>query len=204
MTRAAAARLRDPGAEHDFSVRWRGRKPLVEGDRLRLRRWRDGAENEAVVVHSGWSGGRLRADTVTLRWLASVPGHRPEHMEEAIPVRVLRNCGVHIADWGHERLREAELARQCGASTDLFPLDCKGEVFTGDFLHWAELLHAQDEERQAARRRRDGLPEVAPFRGAAPGQGRTTPTGCTTSAGSRSRGARMAGRSGSGASLSAN
>ena len=74
MTRAAAARLRDPGAEYDFSTRWWGRAPLIEGDRLRLRRFRDGAENEAVVVRSGWSGGRLRADLVTLRWLASVPG----------------------------------------------------------------------------------------------------------------------------------
>ena len=165
MTRSAAARLRDPGAEHDFSVRWRGGKPLVEGDRLRLRRWRDGAENEAVVVDSGWSGGRIRADTVTLRWLASVPGHRPEHMEEEIRVSALRNLGVRIADWSHERLREVELARQCGASTDLFPLDCKGEVFTGDLLRWAELLQAQDEERQAARRRRDGLPEVVHFEG---------------------------------------
>ena len=165
MTRAAAARLRDPDAEHDFSLRWRGRRPLIEGDRLRLRRYRDGAENEAVIVGSGWSGGRLRADTVTLRWLASVPGHRPERMVEAIPVRVLRNCGVHIADWDNERLREVERARQCGAPTDLFPLDCKGEVFTGDLLRWAELLHEQDEERQAAHRRLDGLPDVVHFEG---------------------------------------
>ena len=165
MTRAAAARLRDPGAEHDFSLRWRGGKPLVEGDRLRLRRFRDGDENEAVVIRSGWSGGRLRADTVTVRWLASVPGHRPKSMEEAIPVRVLRNCGVHIADWGHERLREAELARQCGAPTSLFRLDCKGEVFRGDFLRWAELLHVRDDGTDAARRRPDDLPEVVHFEG---------------------------------------
>ena len=165
MTRAAAARLRDPDAEHDFSLRWRGGKPLAEGDRLRLRRWRDGAENEAVVVDSGWSGGRLRADTVTIRWLASVPGHRPESMVEAIPVRALANCGVHIADWGHERLRQAELDRQGGAPTALFPLDCKGEVFRSDLLRWAELVPARDEGTEAPRRRPDDLPQVVHFEG---------------------------------------
>ncbi|MCY4501175.1 MAG: hypothetical protein OXE57_06410, partial [Alphaproteobacteria bacterium] len=165
MTRAAAARLRDPAAEHDFSTRWRGRKPLVEGDRLCLRRYRDGDENEAVVVRSGWSGGRLQTDTVTVRWLASVPGHKVEGKEEAIPVRVLRNCGVHIADWDDERLREAELARQCGAPTELFPLDCKGEVFMGDLLRWAELIHAQDDGTNEARGRPNDLPEVVHFEG---------------------------------------
>ena len=165
MTRTAAARLRDPGAEHDFSLRWRGKKPLVEGDRLRLRRYRDGSENEAVVVRSGWSGGRYRADMVTVRWLASVPGHEPESMEEAIPVRVLKNCGVHIADWGHKRLREAELARQRGEPTALFRLDCKGEVFRGDLLRWAELLHARDDGTDAARRRPNDLPQVVHFEG---------------------------------------
>ena len=165
MTRAAAARLRDPDAGHDFSLRWRGRKPLVEGDRLRLRRWRDGDENEAVVIDSGWSGGRLRADIVTVRWLASVRGHRAAGTEEAIPVRVLRNCGVHIADWGHERLRQAELDRQCGAPAALFTLDCKGEVFKGDLLRWAELVPARDEGTDAARRRPDALPQVVHFEG---------------------------------------
>ena len=165
MTRAAAARLRDPDAEHDFSLRWRGGKPLAEGDRLRLRRWRDGAENEAVVVDSGWSGGRLRADTVTIRWLASVPGHRPESMVEAIPVRALANCGGHIADWGHERLRQAELDRQGGAPTALFPLDCKGEVFRGDRLRWTELVPARGEGTEAPRRRPDDLPQVVHFEG---------------------------------------
>ena len=160
MTRAAAARLRDPDAKHDFNLRWRGRTPLVEGDRLRLRRWRDGDENEAVVIDSGWSGGRLRADTVTVRWLASVRGHRAAGTEEVIPVRVLRNCGVHIAGWGHERLRQAELDRQCGEPRAIFEFDCKGEVFRGDLLRWSELVPARDEGTDAARRRPDALPQV--------------------------------------------
>ena len=86
-------------------------------------------------------------------------------MEEAIPVRVLKNCGVHIADWGRERLREAELARQCGAATDFFRLDCKREVFRGDLLRWAELLHVRDDGTDAARRRPNDLPEVVHFEG---------------------------------------
>ena len=165
MVRAEAGRLRDPDTRHGFNRRWWTGMPLAGGDRLRLRRWRDGEENEAVVVRSGWSGGRHETDMVTLEWLGSVPGHRPERMVEPIPVGQLAACGVRIADWSDGRLREAELDRQRAAPTDLFPLDSRNDIVVGDLLRWAEILHAQHEEERARRRQRNDLPEVVHFEG---------------------------------------
>jgi len=160
MTRAELSRLRGGHGRHGFSTRWVPGTPLAAGDRLRLRRGRDGPETEAVVLHSGWSAARRDNDVVTLRWLATPPGHAVREETGTVVVRYMRNWGVRIADWSDERLRKAELDRQTSVSAQDFPLDCRQDLVAGDLLRWVELLHAEEREAQADRRQRGSLPRT--------------------------------------------
>ena len=164
MTRAEMARLRDPGAEHAFGLRWRGGTWLVVGDRLRLRRRDNGPEDEAAVVGTGWSGGRRPDDTVALEWLA--PGHAGARTVEVIGCGELERRGARIADWSDGRLREAERERQFSDATDDFVLDARRDPVAGDLLRWTEILDAEDgDEARTGRRTRDGLPNAVRFEG---------------------------------------
>ena len=164
MTRAEMARLRDPGAEHAFGLRWREGTRLVVGDRLRLRRRSDGPEGEAAVVGTGWSGGRRPDDTVALEWLA--PGHAGARTVETIGCGELERRGARIADWSDGRLREAERERQFSDATDDFVLDARRNLVAGDLLRWTEILDAEGEdEARTGRRTRDGLPNAVRFEG---------------------------------------
>ena len=141
MVRAETARLREPGVQHRFARRWQGGEALVAGDRVRLRRWRGGAESEAVVRSSGWSGGRNPGDMVELEWLAIGRGHEPEEAVEAVPARMLSGMDVRLAAWSHPGLRDAALARQRSQSSAAFPVEClHDDLAVGDLLSWTELV----------------------------------------------------------------
>ena len=162
MARAETARLADPDTRCAFPRRWRRDRVLLAGDRLRLRRWRDGPVAEALVTDAGWSGARRKDDSVTLRWLDGPAAGGVE----TIPAGELAGCGVRLADWSDGRLRKAEHDRRRAVSSEAFPLDCRRDLVTGDLIRWAELLRLQGEDEDD-RRYRPGndLPDAVQFEG---------------------------------------
>jgi len=139
MVGAELARLRDPGAEHVFTEPWWGREPLLAGDRIGLRLSEGMPEREAVVRRPGWTGGCVPGDELELEWVGTPTGRDPGKRVEIVSALDLAGSGAHRAEWGDERVRETERARQFPAPPAGFPFPSGKDIAVGDRLWRTEV-----------------------------------------------------------------
>ena len=139
MVGAEMARLRDPGIEHAFDRPWWGAEPLLAGDRIRLKPWKDGPQFEAVVRQPGWTGGCTPNDMVDLEWVSVPRGLKSEEPDARMSGLRLAGSDVHRAEWSDERLREVERARQFPAPPAEFPFSSGKNITRGDVLYRTEV-----------------------------------------------------------------
>ena len=139
MVGAELARLRDPGASHEFTRPWVGQEPLLAGERITLRLSDDGPQLEAVVLQPGRTGGCARNDMVELEWVAAPTGRIPEEPVTRMSGLRLAGCDVLRAEWSGESLWQAELERQWPEPPASYPLDCSRDLTKGDRLWCSEV-----------------------------------------------------------------
>ena len=150
MVGAELARLRDPGASHAFTRRWRAQEPLLAGERITLGLSDDGPQREAVVLQPGRTGGCTRNDVVELEWVAAATGRTPEEPVTRMSALTLAGC-VHRAEWSDERLRQAELERQWPEPPASYPLDCSRDFTRGDRLWCSEVGGSETAASESSR-----------------------------------------------------
>ena len=139
MVGAELARLRDPGASHEFTRPWVGQEPLLAGERITLQLSDDGPQLEAVVRRPGRTGGCARNDVVELEWVAAATGRTPEEPMTRMSGLRLAGCDVLRAEWSGERLWQAELERQWPDPPARYPLDCSRDLTRDDRLWCSEV-----------------------------------------------------------------
>ena len=144
MVHEEMARLRDPDAKHEYlRDYWRSSHMLVAGDRLRLRLNSEEPKKEAIVLRTGWSGGKIRDDEVELEWLATELEPAATRQTKWIPIWDLERCAVHRARWSDERLREAELERLRAKDSQGYQMECGQDIVVGDRLCWTEVVEPE-------------------------------------------------------------